>query len=121
MPNTNGFIRFQNEKNGEIQIIRIDSIERIYIESNGKENSFRIKIDSKSGREYIIDPDINSEFASNFENSIIKILNTSYNLKEYNRKDFKPSYPDDDDESGLCRNNSFEIMGMDFPETHFQK
>lgn len=118
--NCSGYIRFDRDELGQSLLIEIDSIESISVISNGSHNSFRIMLYSKSGREYLLTSEVRRENALKIE---IDFLNTLCKIKEskYNPNYFKPFYPDDDDESGLCRNNSFEIMGLDFPETFLQK
>lgn len=74
--NRSAFIKFRNSE-GETQFINLDSIECIYIKSNGEEDSFRIGINSKTGRDYIIEPYIDFKGASKFEDVIIKSLNNA--------------------------------------------
>lgn len=118
--NYSGYIRFDRGELSQSLLIEIDSIESIGVISNGSHNSFRIMLYSKSGREYLLASEVRREDALKIEKDFLNIL-CKMKESKYNPNYFKPFYPDDDDESGLCRNNSFEIMGLDFPETFIQK
>lgn len=120
MINQSQFIRFSNNESGESLLINVDSIECFRVKSNGKDNSFTISIYTKNGREYLLNPDVRFEIASKIERSFFTEILKMNEVKD-KASNFKQFYPDDDDESGLCRGNSFEIMGMDFPETFLQR